>query len=122
MKVIITGGAGFIGSHLANLSLQEGARVIVIDNLVNGRMGNIESHLSHTQFQFVKEDVCHTQAIEKYFQDVDYIFHLAALADIVPSINRPLDYHRANVEGTLSILEIARKHRIKKLEIGRAHV
>jgi len=113
MKAIVTGGCGFIGSHLTELLLNQNFEVTVIDNLSNGRIQNIE-HLKHLKLNIVIEDVSDFNAIEKYFVDIDYVFHLAALADIVPSIENPLKYHNSNVNGTISVLEASRKNNIKR--------
>lgn len=108
MKAIVTGGAGFIGSHMVDLLVKNNYEVTVIDNLSNGRLDNIKHHKG--KVNFVQADIGDYKVnLEKYFKDVDYVFHYAALADIVPSINNPLKYHKANVDGTINILEAARK-------------
>ncbi|MCB0403419.1 MAG: SDR family oxidoreductase [Bdellovibrionales bacterium] len=108
-RVLITGGAGFIGSHLVDECLRLGFDVTVIDNLSVGRMRNIEAHLKHGHFHFIEADVSKFERIEPYFKDIQWVFHLAARADIVPSIQLPHVYHQANVEGTVAVLEAARK-------------
>lgn len=115
MKVIITGAAGFIGSHLVDQCLEQGWEVIGIDNLANGSMQNL-SHLADVhRFTFVLGDINQASQIEHHFIETDYVFHLAGLADIVPSIREPFKYHQANVSGTLSMLELCRKYKIKKI-------
>lgn len=114
MKTIITGGAGFIGSHLAELLLKEGHSVLVLDNFSNGRKENL-AHLSgNRRLKIVKIDICDFDKIKRYFNGIDWVFHLAALADIVPSIVRPFEYHRNNADGTICVLEAARRAKIKK--------
>jgi len=113
-QVVVTGGAGFIGSHLTEQLLKEGHQVKVIDNLASGRLESLGSVRYHPNFEFYKEDISDLNAILPLFQDVDWVFHLAGLADIVPSIQKPLDYHKANVEGTLSVLEAARISRVQR--------
>lgn len=113
MKAIVSGGAGFIGSHLTELLLNSGYEVIVLDNLSTGRKENLES-LKSKNLKFYQEDIADFKAIRGYFKGVDFVFHLAALADIVPSIKEPLDYHRSNVDGTISMLEAARHFGVKK--------
>jgi UDP-glucose 4-epimerase len=114
MRTIVTGGCGFIGSHLTELLLNEGHEVTVIDNLSTGRLLNL-NHLSHSKsLKIVEADISQYTSIEDHFKGVDWVFHLAALADIVPSIEQPLIYHRANVDGTISVLEASRKHNIKR--------
>src|SRR3989338_11559513 len=107
MRTLITGGAGFIGSHLAERLLKEGHEVTVLDNFSTGRPQNLEHLKSNPKLVIRQTDIA-SDAIEKYFQKVDWVFHLAALADIVPSIEKPMDYHHANVDGTLGVLEAAR--------------
>jgi len=115
MKAVVTGGAGFIGSHMVDRLVDEGFDVTIIDNLANGRLENIEHHKG--KVKFVHVDIGDYDAdLEKAFEDVHYVFHYAALADIVPSINNPVKYHRANVDGTINVLEAAKKSRnLKKL-------
>ena len=114
MKTIVTGGAGFIGSHLIDKLLAEGHQVLAIDNFVSGQKSNIEHNFSNSNFCLVEADVADFDKIAEYFKSVDWVFHLAALADIVPSIERPLDYHHSNVAGTVSCLEAARKAGVKR--------
>lgn len=107
-KAIVTGGAGFIGSHLTERLLAEGCAVTVLDNFSNGRKENL-AHLKGNKNLTVHEsDVSCFEKISPFFKDVEWVFHLAALADIVPSIEKPLDYYRSNVTGTVSVLEASR--------------
>jgi len=103
MKAIVTGGAGFIGSHMVDLLVENNFEVVIIDNLVNGRVDNFSQHKGNITFHNL--DLCKTVNLIDYIQGADYVFHFAALADIVPSINNPIQYHKANVEGTLNLLE-----------------
>ena len=105
---IVTGGAGFIGSHLVEHLLEAGHRVTVLDNLSTGRVTNLVHLQGHETLQVHRVDVAEHEAIAKYFEGIDWVFHLAALADIVPSIQEPLVYYKANVTGTASVLEAAR--------------
>lgn len=108
MKAVVTGGAGFIGSHMVDRLVAEGINVTVIDNLANGRLDNLEHHKG--KIKFIKIDIgSYEENLDIYFEDVDYVFHFAALADIVPSINEPMKYHKANVDGTINILQAAKK-------------
>ena len=113
IKSIITGGAGFIGSHLADLLLSHGHEVTVIDNLSTGRIYNID-HIKN-QINFIEADISECGDWRNSFENVDYVFHLAALADIVPSIQKPDEYFKSNVVGTFNILEACKKNKIKKL-------
>lgn len=115
MKALITGGAGFIGSHLSDNLIKLGHEVIIIDNLSNGRLNNIEHLLSKKKFKFHELDIINLEDIRPIFKDVDWVFHLAALADIVPSIENPDAYFHSNVNGTFNVLEACRKQNIKKI-------
>jgi UDP-glucose 4-epimerase len=112
--VIVTGGAGFIGSHLVERLLAEGCRVTVLDNLSTGRMKNLAQVASDPNLSVEEVDVSDARRISPYFKGVDWVFHIAALADIVPSIQQPFVYHRANVEGTVAVLEAARHAGVKR--------
>ena len=113
-RILVTGGAGFIGSHLVDLLLKEGHSVTVIDNFATGRPENIAHHKGNKNFELVQADVADLQAIRPAFRDVDWVFHLAALADIVASIEQPLDYHHSNVDGTATVLEAARRNGVNR--------
>src|SRR5215467_7209646 len=101
MKTIVTGEFGFIGSHLVERLLADGHEVIVIDNFSTGRAENLMHLADHNKLHVTDCDIQYSFKIDKLFRNVDWVFHLAALADIVPSINSPRKYHSANVEGTL---------------------
>jgi UDP-glucose 4-epimerase len=111
---VVTGGAGFIGSHLAERLLAEGCEVVVVDDFSNGRPENLAHLRDDLRLKVVRADVADHDAIAPHFQGADWAFHLAALADIVPSIERPDDYFRANVIGTESVLEAARAAGVKR--------
>jgi len=114
MKAIITGGAGFIGSHMAELLLDKGFEVVVIDDFSNGQKDNVDIFKKNPKYKFYEIDIS-KEFDDSIFKNADYVFHMAALADIVPSIENPIKYHNANVTGTIRILEASRKHSIKKL-------
>ena len=112
---IVTGGCGFIGSHLADNLIKLNFEVVVIDNLSVGRRENI-SHLNeNSKFTFVDADISNFDLIEPIFRGADLVFHLAALADIVPSIENPTEYYKSNVNGTFNVLQACRKHKVKKI-------
>ncbi|MBI2118151.1 MAG: SDR family oxidoreductase [Elusimicrobia bacterium] len=115
MKTLVTGGAGFIGSHLVDRLISEGHSVTVLDNFSTGRKKNLDHHKNNPNLQIYNADISSFEEIEKFFKGIDWIFHIAALADIVPSIQTPLNYHKSNVDGTISVLEAARKYEIKKI-------
>jgi UDP-glucose 4-epimerase len=108
MRCLVTGGAGFIGSHLVDRLAADGHEVVVVDNLATGRRENLAHHDASGQVRLVVADVADIESIRDAFQGIDWVFHLAALADIVPSIQEPLAYHRANVDGTICVLEASR--------------
>ncbi len=113
MKVIILGGAGFIGSNLAEYLLKKKYEVTIIDNLSTGRLENIFD--IKKKIKFVRADISKKGLWFNHFKSAIYVFHLAALADIVPSIDNPIKYYNSNVTGTLNVLEACKKYKIKKL-------
>lgn len=114
-KVLVTGGAGFIGSHLVERLLEDGHSVTVIDNFSTGRPENLEHQKNNRNLHLVEEDISLFESIKRYFESVEVVFHLAALADIVPSIVNPAQYYRSNVTGTFSVAEACRVLGVKKL-------
>ncbi len=113
-RAVVTGGAGFIGSHMVDLLVDRGYSVVVIDNLVTGRAENLAQHRREPRVAFHEIDMCTVAADSRLFQDVDYVFHFGGIGDIVPSIERPLEYMRANVDGTLAVLEASRHAGVRK--------
>jgi len=114
LNIVVTGGAGFIGSTLVDQLLKDGHAVTVLDNLSTGRRQNLDKCEGQHGFRLCEVDVALEQDLQKYFEGVEWVFHLAALADIVPSIQRPLDYHRSNVDGTVNVLEASRRAGAKR--------
>jgi len=113
---VVTGGAGFIGSHMVDLLLERDFRVIVLDNLATGRLDNLVQHRANPRCEVLQQDVTQlTQAGAAAFRGARYVFHFAGRGDIVPSIDHPLDYVRANVDGTVAVLEAARTAGVAKL-------
>ena len=110
---VITGGAGFVGSNLVDRLVSIGHKVIVLDNFVSGKKSNL-SHHSEKNVKIIKIDIS-DKNLDKYFKKADYIFHLAALAEIIPSFKDPNKYFKNNVIGTLNVLKAAKKVKIKKL-------
>ena len=115
MKALVTGGAGFIGSHLAELLLANGHEVVVIDNLAGGRKENLRQLGANGGLTLHLADIRDRQSIAPHFAGVDWVFHLAGLADIVPSIESPVSYFETNVTGTLNVLESARQAGVRRL-------
>ncbi len=112
-RVLVTGGAGFIGSNLVDYLLSKNYEVLVIDNLSTGRLDNISHVLD--KITFINQDISQKGIWQLNLKNIDYIIHLAALADIVPSIEQPDKYFESNVIGTMNILEVAKNNKIKKL-------
>lgn len=115
MISLVTGGAGFIGSHIVDRLITEGHEVRVIDNFSTGRPQNLDHQKDCTQLKLYQKDIRNIEDIKPVFEGVDYVFHLAALADIVPSIQKPGEYYSSNVLGTYNVVECAKNARIKKL-------
>jgi UDP-glucose 4-epimerase len=114
-KVIVTGGCGFIGSHLVEKLLQNGMQVIVLDNLVSGKRSNLDVVKSNPNLSIIEADISTDfSSWSAHFRGVSKVFHLAALADIVPSLQKPLDYFRSNVTGTAYVLEASRMNHVEK--------
>jgi UDP-glucose 4-epimerase len=114
MKCIVTGGAGFIGSHLVDRLLGDGHEVTVLDNFSTGRRDTLDHVKSNPNLSIHNIDIAEFETILAHFARVDWVFHVAALADIVPSIENPLVYYRSNVDGTVNVLEASRRHGIKR--------
>lgn len=112
---VVTGGAGFIGSHMVDCLLGRGYRVRVIDNLVGGRESNLAHHARNSDLSLERLDVRALEPEAALFADADHVFHFAGIGDIVPSIEHPIDYMDTNVQGTVRVLEAARAARVKKL-------
>lgn len=110
MNVIVTGGAGFIGSNVVDKALEKGWNVKIIDNMSTGFRENVNPNC-----ELIEEDICDYNAIEKHFKGVDIVFHLAALPRVEPSIIDPLPYNKVNIEGTLSVLDACKNHGVKKI-------
>ena len=111
---IVTGGAGFIGSHMVDLLLAEGHEVRVIDNLVGGHKANL-SHLDgNPSLSLHWQDINTLQPDSDIFTGADYVFHFAGIGDIVPSIEQPIEYMQTNIQGTVRVLECARAVGVKR--------
>ena len=111
---LVTGGAGFIGSHLVELLIKKKFKVIVVDNLSNGDFSNIKKLVKEKKLTFIKKNILDKKLNLKKYK-INYVFHLAALGSIVPSIDNPIKYIENNFNGTLNLLEKLRDIRIKKI-------
>ena len=115
MRAVVTGGAGFIGSHLVERLLDDGFNVSIVDDLSTGRERNVASALARGA-RLARVDIAGgADALAQPFAGADHVYHLAGLADIVPSIERPAEYFRANVDGTFAVCEAARAANVKRL-------
>lgn len=114
MRTLVTGGAGFIGSNLVDRLIADGHQVTVIDNLSTGRLSNLAHLEGHKQLNVCQADIADLKTISPLFKGIDWVFHMAALADIVPSIQEPVKYYHSNVTGTVSVLEAARAAGVKR--------
>ncbi len=113
-KVLITGGAGFIGSNLAE-ELAEGNEVVILDDLSSGRMDNIRGLLGNDKARFIKGSITDLDLLRQSFRDVDYVFHQAAIPGVPASVNDPVSSNIVNVNGTLNVLIAARDNGVKKV-------
>jgi UDP-glucose 4-epimerase len=114
MKCVVTGGAGFIGSHLTERLLNDGHAVTVVDNFHTGRPINLDPIAKNPRLTVVEADVADAGRMREVLAGNEWVFHLAARADIVPSIEDPAEYHRTNVDGTMCVLEAARAAEVKR--------
>ena len=114
-KVVVTGGAGFIGSHLAEELARRDYRVIILDDLSTGKVENIEDLLGKENVEFIKGSITDLPLLRELFRGVDYVFHQAALPSVPRSIENPQASHEVNVSGTLNVLLAARENSIKKV-------
>tara|TARA_B110000967_G_scaffold210048_1_gene269891 strand:+ start:5730 stop:6722 length:993 start_codon:yes stop_codon:yes gene_type:complete len=117
MKVVVTGGAGFIGSHLVELlsKKKEITKIIIIDHLEDGSIKNIKHILKSSKVILKKNDIRDEKKISSLFKDINCVFHLAAMSDIVPSITDPKNYLETNIMGTMNVLEAMRANNVKKI-------
>jgi nucleoside-diphosphate-sugar epimerase len=110
MKILVTGGAGFIGSNLVDGLIDEGHEVFVIDNLSSGKKENLNK-----KAVFYKADICDLDKILPLFKEIDYVFHLAANPRVIFSAENPIESHKVNVNGTLNVLYASYKNKVKRL-------
>src|SRR5437870_6075684 len=112
---VVTGGAGFIGSHMVDLLVERDFRVHIIDNLVGGRAANLAQHKGSPEVVLDERDVRTLTPDDKLFADARFVYHFSGIGDIVPSIERPTEYMSANVQGTVHVLEAARHAGARKV-------
>jgi len=113
IKSLVTGGAGFIGSHLVDRLLELGYEVIVIDDFSSGKKENLEHHKNNPNLKIFAKNICDKE-IEDLFRDVSIVFHVAAIPRVQFSIEFPEKTNKANIDGTLNVLELAKKAGVKR--------
>jgi UDP-glucose 4-epimerase len=111
MKILVTGAAGFIGSHLTDALLKAGHHVTGFDNLINGKLRNLENAERNENFTFIKGDILSSEDLENAFQNIEIVYHLACLG-VRHSIHSPFENHQVNAEGSLKVLQKAREHNV----------
>lgn len=116
MKALVTGGAGFIGSHLVEQLVQQGTETIVYDNLTTGNLSNLENVCAN--IRFVQADVRDTDALVRALQGVDWVFHLAALTSVAQSVSQPLLAYEINVTGSMNVILAALKSGVSRVVIA----
>lgn len=109
-NILVTGGAGFVGSSLTDQLIKQGYKVRIIDNLITGKQKNI-----NIDAEFVKEDIRDLEKIKPYFEGIDYVFHVAALPRVQESVQNPIETNDININGTLNVLMAARDAKVKKV-------
>jgi UDP-glucose 4-epimerase len=110
VRVLVTGGAGYIGSHLVDALIKRGDEVLVIDNLSTGKIENIRQHLGHRAFHFINDSILNEALLERFIPSMDLIFHLAAAVGVRHILQDPLAAINTNVRGTEAILGFAFKY------------
>jgi UDP-N-acetylglucosamine 4-epimerase len=114
MKILVTGGAGFIGSNLCDALVQLGNKVVCLDNFSTGKRENIEPLLEHPNFELITGDIRNLEDCKNSVMAVDYVFHEAALGSVPRSINDPITTNEVNVSGFLNMLVAARDAKVKR--------
>jgi len=113
-RILVTGGAGFIGSHLVDVLMAEGLEVTVLDNFRSGKLENVKHHLESENFKLVAGDVRDKSIVREVLGKVDAVVHLAALISVKESVENPLETHDINLTGTLNLLEEAVRNHVKR--------
>ena len=114
-RIVVTGAAGFIGSNLTDNLLEQGAEVIGIDNLFNGRIENLNEAFKHDNFKFYKGDIRDLNFLLDIFEGIDIVYHLAAFTSVPQSIKMPENCNDVNVNGILNVLNAARRMDVEKI-------
>ncbi len=122
MRILVTGGAGFIGSNLVDVLMEQGHEVTVLDNLSVGKVSNIEHHLSSEQFHFVNGSILDLSTLERLIRQTDLIYHLAAVVGVKYVVEDPLQAIITNVRGTENVLELAFKYWVRTVVASSSEV
>jgi len=112
---VVTGGAGFIGSHMVDRLVGRGFRIHVVDNMSGGRLANLAQHVGNPDVVVAERDIRSLEPGDPLFAGARFVFHFAGIGDIVPSIEQPAEYMSINVQGTVAVLEAARAAGVEKL-------
>ena len=112
-KILVTGAAGFIGSHITDALLEAGHEVVGFDNLSNGKLRNIHTARASNRFQFIEGDICNAEEVNAAIKGIEVVYHMACLG-VRHSLHSPLENHRVNAEGSLRVLEAARQENVSK--------
>jgi UDP-glucose 4-epimerase len=110
MRILITGGAGFIGSHLTDRLVADGHQITILDNLATGRKENLSVHLGGTNVTFIEGSILDLPRLDGLIKETEYVFHLAAAVGVFNIVNHPLDSLMTNIRGTENVLESAHKY------------
>jgi nucleoside-diphosphate-sugar epimerase len=114
LNVLVTGGCGFIGSHLVEDLIAQGCSVVILDNFSSGKKENFKRFIGSNRLRIIEGDVRKGKIVNEASRDMDAVVHLAALVDVAKSVRNPIETHDVNVTGTLNVLEAAAKQRVQK--------
>ncbi len=117
-KIVVTGGCGFIGSHIVEEAIRRGYQITIIDNLQTGKQSNIAPFIDNKQVKWINASIMNQSVLDANFNNTDYVFHLAALISVPESMEKPHDYIDVNVQGTLNVLEACKKNQVESITLS----